>query len=207
MADHTKLFTEVYETHIWGTNNDNEYQGSSGGGSAVEYNINNYIPFLRGFIDVHNIKSVVDIGCGDWRCGEIIYKGLPVNYHGIDVYEALIKRNQKVWPEHKWSILDVVKNVEEIPSGDLLVLKDVIQHWCTAEIYKVIDYVYDNKKFKYILITNCDFQICDNEDFNSKLSFLAHRMHGISARFYPLKKYNAEILFKYGTKEVSLIRC
>ena len=43
MADHTQLFTEVYETSTWGTNNDNEYKGSSGGGSAVEYNINSYI--------------------------------------------------------------------------------------------------------------------------------------------------------------------
>ena len=205
VADHTKLFTEVYETLIWGTNYDDEYKGSSGPGSAIDYNINTYIPFLQDFIKTHDIKSVVDIGCGDWRCGEIIYKDLDVAYHGIDVYDALVKRNARKWPQHKWSQIDVVKNKEDVPSGDLLVLKDIIQHWCTAEIYSFLDHVVDNKKFKYILITNCDFQTRDDEDFNYETAISAIRMRGISAKFLPLKKYSAEILYNYSTKEVSLI--
>ena len=70
------LFTEIYEISWWGDNKNPEYKGSSGGGSDVEYNINTYVPFLKKFITENNIKSVIDLGCGDFRCGPFIYNDL-----------------------------------------------------------------------------------------------------------------------------------
>lgn len=45
-----QIFTQIYETDHWGSNNNPEYKGSSGPGSSVELNKNTYIPFLRKFI-------------------------------------------------------------------------------------------------------------------------------------------------------------
>jgi hypothetical protein len=39
----------VYENNIWGNNN-TEYNGSSGGGSDIDFNKDNYVPFLKKFI-------------------------------------------------------------------------------------------------------------------------------------------------------------
>jgi hypothetical protein len=88
-----QAFTNVYENSIWGNNNSIEYNGSSGHGSDVEYNKNEYIPFLKKFISFKNIKTIVDLGCGDFRCGSLIYDDLDVLYTGYDAYEKVIIHN------------------------------------------------------------------------------------------------------------------
>lgn len=56
---------------MWGNNN-NEYKGSSGGGSDVYLNKDTYVQVLKNFINTNGIKTVVDLGCGDFRCGKLI---------------------------------------------------------------------------------------------------------------------------------------
>ena len=42
-----QIFTNVYESNLWGNNNIGEYNGSSGQGSKINYNKDNYVPFLH----------------------------------------------------------------------------------------------------------------------------------------------------------------
>ena len=84
------VFTNIYENKIWGNNQNNFYMGSSGGGSEVNYNKDTYVPFLKNFIIENNIKSVADLGCGDFLCGNIIYDDLDVLYTGYDTYKKVI---------------------------------------------------------------------------------------------------------------------
>jgi len=42
----------------WGNNNNAEYNGSSGEGSAINYNENTYIPFLKKFIIILKILLI-----------------------------------------------------------------------------------------------------------------------------------------------------
>ena len=93
-----ECFTRVYETNEWGNNHSGEYKGSSGEGSAVDFNKNTYIPFLKKFITNNNIKSVVDLGCGDFRCGKLIYDDLNVSYIGYDTYKKVVEHNLKHFP-------------------------------------------------------------------------------------------------------------
>jgi hypothetical protein len=207
MTDHTEIFTSIYETCTWGDNATDGYKGSSGSGSAVELNIDSYIPYVIGFITLNNVKSVVDIGCGDWRCGSVIYKDLPVNYTGIDVYESIIKRNSSIWPQHNWLHLDVVKNVEKLPGSDLLIIKDVLQHWSNFEIFSLLDHVIEKKLFKYIIICNCSYQAYEMQDISHEEQKMLGRMRPLTAEKFPLRKYNPHVIFKYSTKEISLIKC
>lgn len=79
------LFTNIYEKESWGKTMCSSFSGSSGGGSNLSsYNLEIYIPFIQRFITNNNIKSVTDLGCGDFRCGEIIYKDLDITYYGYD---------------------------------------------------------------------------------------------------------------------------
>jgi hypothetical protein len=82
-----QIFTSIYENCMWGNNNNNEYKGSSGGGSDVYLNKDTYVLFLKNFINTNSIKTVVDLGCGDFRCGKLIYDDLNVLYSGYDVYK------------------------------------------------------------------------------------------------------------------------
>jgi hypothetical protein len=80
-------FTNIYENKIWGDNQESGYTGSSGGGSDLKTNKDSYIPFLKRFILEKQIKIIVDLGCGDFRCGPSIYDDLDVLYTGYDTYK------------------------------------------------------------------------------------------------------------------------
>ena len=88
-----QVFTYIYENNIWGNNLNNKYSGSSGDGSTIEFNKDTYINFVQNFIKDHNITSVVDLGCGDFRCGGLIYDELDVKYTGYDVYKKVVDFN------------------------------------------------------------------------------------------------------------------
>lgn len=195
------IFTNVYETHEWGTNNHTEYNGSSGGGSDIDYNKDSYVPFLKNLITDNNIKTIVDLGCGDFRCGHMLYDDLDITYTGYDAYKKVIDYNATQYPLPKYTFthLDFCNNAESIVGGDLCILKDVIQHWSLDNIYKFLDYLVEQKKFTYILICNCGFQLRDNTDIQTG------KFRELSCRFLPLRKYNATKLYNYNTKEISVI--
>lgn len=194
------FFTNLYEKNTWGNNTNPEYSGSSGNGSFIEFNKNTYVPFLKKFIINHNIKNVVDFGCGDFKCGKLIYDDLDIIYTGYDTYKKIVDYNlkQHSLPKYSFIHLDFYNKRESIINGELCILKDVIQHWKMDEIYNFLDYLVENKLFKYILICNCCNQTVDNPN-NDK------RFTPLSIKFFPLKKYNPVKLYNYRSKEVSLI--
>lgn len=193
-----KTFTYIYENNIWGDNKNNNYKGSSGNGSTINYNKNTYIPFLQNFINDNNIKTVVDLGCGDFVCGPSIYDNLDILYTGYDVYKNVIQHNSTT--KYEFIHLDFYNNKEQIKDGDLCILKDVLQHWSLDKINIFLEYIVESKKFKYILITNCCNQHIDNTDI------LVGQFRPLNCSFFPLKKYNPIKLYNYDTKEVSLIQ-
>lgn len=199
-----KTFTEIYENKIWGDNQNPYYCGSSGGGSSLDFNKDNYIPFLRKFIKENGIKSVVDLGCGDFICGETIYGDLDVKYTGCDVYRKIIEHNSKKYQQsnQKYTFvhLDFYNAKETISGGDMCIIKDVLQHWPSENIYRFLDYIVESKKFKYILICNCSNQ--DKDDTQINIGDFRH----LSCDYLPLKKYAPVKLLNYHTKEVSVIR-
>ena len=196
-----QVFTNIYENNIWGNNNNLVYNGSSGGGCDLDYNKNSYVPFLKKFITDNNIKNIVDLGCGDFICGKIIYDNLDVLYTGYDTYKKVIDYNSEKHslPKYSFIHLDFCNNKENIINGELCILKDVIQHWSLDNIYTFLDYLVENKKFKYILICNCCNQIQHDTNIENG------RWRPLSCEYFPLKKYNPTKLYNYHSKEVSII--
>ena len=201
--DSISIFTNIYEKCIWGNENMNGFQGSSGEGSSIDYNKNSYVPFLRKFIQDHSIQKVVDLGCGDFRCGELIYGDLKnIQYYGFDAYKKLIQTHKKTYQNHPrfhFAQLNFSEQVEKLPPADLCILKDVIQHWPLDLIYQFMDKLVSSKKFKYIMICNCAQDAIDNSNITTG------DWRPISANKFPLKKYNPSIIYTYRTKEVSII--
>jgi hypothetical protein len=193
-------FTNIYEQCTWGNDGATEYKGTSGGGSEIDYNIQTYVPFLRQFIQSRSIQSVVDVGCGNFKCGPLTYDDLGVSYTGYEVYQKLVDTLSKTYsPRYSFEHLDVFHEKERLASADLCILKDVLQHWSFKSIYTFLDYLVESKKYKYILITNCGGQTHENDSEEDGCS------RPLSANFLPLKKYQAKTLYRYHTKEVSVI--
>ena len=201
MEDHVQIFTNIYEKCVWGNNNNPNYKGTSGDGSTIELNINTYIPVLKNFIRDKNISTVVDLGCGDFRCGRHIYDYLDVTYYGYDAYDKVIENNKASHSESKYNFthLDFFNNRDQIISADLCIMKDVLQHWNLANIYTLLDYFTETGKFKYILICNCATHPQHNADCPTGSG------RHLACDFYPLRKYEPAKIYKYSTKEVSVI--
>ena len=193
------VFSDIYERSYWGSNMKAAYRGSSGSGSDPDYN-RQYIEWLRDFIRDRKIQTVVDLGCGDFRCGPLIYEGIPISYTGLDVYRPLIESLQKEYPGYTFKHLDFFTDLQEAPGGDLCILKDVLQHWSNQDITAFLDSLIRSRKFRWILVCNCAQQ---KRVKNIKTGY--HRQ--LSAAFRPLCLFNPTVVFRYETKEVSLIDC
>ena len=199
-----EVFTNIYENNIWcnGNNISVEYNGSSG--STIDNNKNTFVPFLKKFIIDNNVKSVVDLGCGDFLCGKLIYDDLNISYTGYDTYKKLIDYNSKHYSLSKYSFihLDFFNNKESIINGELCILKDVLMRWNLGSIYIFLDYIFECKKFKYILISNCCNQTQDDTDIKNE------EWRPLSYKYLSLKKYNPKNLYNFmsnSKKEVSII--
>ena len=195
------VFTHIYESAQWGNNKNDNYSGSSGGGSEIEYNVP-FIKMLKKILHVEKIRHIVDLGCGDFKIGTLVYDDIDVLYTGYDSYKKVIEHHKTQYQEPKYTFkhLDFYTNKESIVEGDMCILKDVLQHWTTEQIYNFLDYIIESKKFKCILIINC----CNQEEDN-QYNYLGGTRQ-LSINFLPLKKYNPIKLGYYHTKEVSLIR-
>lgn len=95
--------------------------------------------------------------------------------------------------------LDFFTYKQDIISGDLCILKDVIQHWSLENIYTFLDHLIETKKFKFIILCNCCHQRKDNTDIRNG------DFRPLSCDYFPLKKYSPKKLYHYNTKEISVI--
>ena len=111
-------FSKIYSKNIWG--------GGSGSGSKMTRNNKKYIEILQGILAKYEIKTICDIGCGDWEFSQFIDFG-EREYLGIDCVLSVIEEDRERFKgdtirfEHK-TIGD-----DYIPEGyDLIIIKDVI---------------------------------------------------------------------------------
>lgn len=176
MRTHKEIFTEIYDKNVW---------GGSGGGSTPENTVE-YRKLLQKFLKERNIKTVLDWGCGDWAFSRLMdWSG--VHYLGVDVVDSVVMRNKTQYSGANIAFT----NTENFPDDlyyDLVILKDVLQHWSNSEITLFLDDIILWGNFKYILITNTASQEFDNQDIEPG------QTRGLCAKFEPLKKYNPEIL-------------
>lgn len=139
-------FSEIYKSQLWGADSETGY--CSGSGSRGR-NAAAYVNFVRSYIDHHQIRSVVDLGCGDFFIGAKIAKEVE-SYVGIDVVQDLIRNNNEIYASKKVSFL--CKNIvtDPLPPGELCLIRQVFQHLSNSEIANVLKKL---SIYKHVLIT------------------------------------------------------
>lgn len=135
------VFEAIYKTHIW--------EHGSGWGSYPE-NTQLYVQLLNQYMRQHQVKSVVDFGCGDWQFSRFI-DWTGINYIGIDVVKHIIDRNQSQFKAPNISFVYDDMLTWSPPVADLAIIKDVFQHWDNASI---INFLPKLARFKRCLVTN-----------------------------------------------------
>jgi len=86
-------------------NNDWEYGSGEG---SLPIHTKGYVTFIERFIARQEVKSVVDLGCGDWQFSRNIDWGMA-HYKGFDIVKTVIDDNN-----HRFSS----SNVEFCLSSD-----------------------------------------------------------------------------------------
>ena len=140
-----ETFNEIYEKNIWG-GKDGEF--FSGNGSNEEYSVI-YAETVKKFIAEKKIGKVVDLGCGDFRVASQFVTN-DLEYVGIDIVPAMIAHHNQMFGNEKVSFF--CKNIieDELPDGELCLIRQVLQHLSNAEIGKILQNV---KKYKYLIVT------------------------------------------------------
>jgi SAM-dependent methyltransferase len=142
-----ETFTLIYENKVWNVNEENE--GFSGPGSTLA-NTKEYRKFLQKFLKEHNIRSVTDVGCGDWTFSKAI-DWTGIQYTGYDVVKSIIDKDISRYGKNNIHFVHCNAINMDLPPTDLLICKDVLQHLPNEEISLFLKQL---PKFKYALITN-----------------------------------------------------
>jgi SAM-dependent methyltransferase len=145
----THTFNRVYTEGIWGR--DAAGNGTSGSGSTLEIT-REYRAYVEDFIKKHNVKSIVDAGCGDWRFSSAMDWG-EASYLGVDIASDVIAAVRKKHEKGKITF-QVGDITEELPAADLLISKDVLQHLSNSLVHKFIRNNLRKGKYKWVILTN-----------------------------------------------------
>lgn len=138
-----EIFSEIYFRWEWGR--------GSGEGSRLE-NTGTYRTLVERFMEERQVSSVVDFGCGDWQFSRSI-DWSRVRYLGLDCVEFLVEENRKVFGQHHIGFEHFDFHArEDVPEGDLAIVKDVFQHWTNQQVLTFLPRL---SGFRFVLITNC----------------------------------------------------
>lgn len=146
-------FTRAYAEKRWGE----EGRFNSGPGSHDEKIIEPYIKLLVDLISYNKILKISELGCGDFYIMNIVLSKLKnmnmnIEYSGVDIVEELIEYNKTKYIDSNVRFYCDDGSREEfvIPSGDLLIIRQVLQHLDNRTILKIIE---KSKSFRYVLIS------------------------------------------------------
>lgn len=141
------VFAEVYDKQIWGKGGETRFFSGLGSGPEAAHP---YASFVRAFMARSSARTVVDLGCGDFRVGKLVATASD-RYIGIDVVEALIRDNSRRHGNEKveFRALDITSDA--LPAADLCLIREVLQHLSNAQIRAVLSRV---RQYPNVLITD-----------------------------------------------------
>jgi SAM-dependent methyltransferase len=140
-----QVFTRIYENREWG--------GESGlysGTGSDDPVTGQYCGFVRSFIAQNGITRIVDLGCGDFRVGSRIASA-GGSWIAVDIVEKVVEADRK-----KYAALGNVsfecRNIieDDLPPGQLCLVRQVLQHLSNAEIVAVVGKL---RAYDYALVT------------------------------------------------------
>jgi len=169
------------------------YSGSGSRGEAAVQ----YANSVKDFILSNNIKSVVDLGCGDFFIGKQIAIVVE-NYVGIDVAPSLIEFNNKKFGGDNISFICADITSDDLPEGTLCLVRQVLQHMSNAQIARLLSRL---RKYEFVIITEHQPGVEDLKIPN------IDKVHGDDTRLYkgsgvyldkaPFNVSGVRLLFEY----------
>jgi SAM-dependent methyltransferase len=179
-SEHEAAFVRSYRDCHWG--------GGSGPGSRADSTVP-YRKMLEDVLRRHGVRRVVDLGCGDWQFSRLIdWKG--IDYLGVDVVPAMIREHTAKFARDNIRFARGDIRQFEMPEADLFIIKDLLQHWPTADIRSFLKRMGRRR----MLVTNTLSQPF-RRPVNSEIPLGDYRPLALLEA--PFKLRRAEILLEY----------
>lgn len=145
----SEVFTRVYSERLWGAGLD-ERDYYSGEGSRNGAMVRPYVAAVRTFLaDFATKPDVVDLGCGDFYVGRQL-RDLCGSYIACDVVPDLIARNRRMFGSLGVDFRTVDLVSDELPNGDVAILRQVLQHLDNAQISLIVPKL---QRYRWLVFT------------------------------------------------------
>lgn len=150
--DPAKIFKNIYIKKLWTPDFlKQNYKYYSGSGSHNAELVDDYIKCVKKFIsNLDNAPDLVDLGCGDFIIGSKLRNSCK-NYVAVDIFKDLIELNANNYRELNVNFLCLDITKENLPDGDIGVLRLVLQHMSNRSIKSFIKKL--ENKYKYLILT------------------------------------------------------
>jgi SAM-dependent methyltransferase len=147
-------FEYIYKKGLW---KDEADIVSSGNGSTLAATLD-VRTIISKIIKDYHLRSIVDAGCGDitWMpvlLADLLKEGISIQYTGCDITKFLVEQNAAKYEDNKnikFLHRDLV--TDDIPKGDLVICRDVIQHLLIGDGIQALKNI-SNSGSRYLLAT------------------------------------------------------
>ncbi|MEK7664832.1 MAG: class I SAM-dependent methyltransferase [Patescibacteria group bacterium] len=182
-----RIFNNKYIFHGWGF----------GSGTGAIFILNKpFVEFTNQFLESHSdINTVVDIGCGDWQIGRHLNLGNK-KYIGCDVSDYILKKTKAKFASANREFLHIDAVNDELPKGDLVILKEVLQHLCNRDACRILSKI---SVFPHVIIQSSIYDNYDRQKFLPSSTdirngeFRPFNITQFDNRYKLVKKYNGGV--------------
>ena len=183
--DPASVFSRIYANNWW--------LHGSGPGSDPKH-AKEYVNLIQIYFNDPRFNTFVDLGSGDWQF--MRYISIPNNkmYKGYEVVPSLVETVRQRYAKANvqfHSVKDLQDFHDQHITGDLLIVKDVMQHWPNSEIAYFLHNILPN--FKYALITNDLINTFPPLNFDTELG----GFRPLSLTMTPFNMKNVKIVLEY----------
>ncbi len=142
------VFNDIYEQKIWHLTSDQ--QSDSGPGSSLDQT-REIIEQLPVILDHFEVKSILDIPCGDFNwMRNIDWTGR--HYIGGDIVNVLIKKNQQLFGSENINFTRIDLLGDVLPKTELIFCRDCLVHFSFEDIDKALENIHKSQA-KYLMMT------------------------------------------------------
>ena len=145
-SSNQQVFDEIYRQQAWGAA---EEGGIYSGPGTYDPSVQAYVDYLIDFIDGHKVRSIVEIGCGDFSIGRQ-YAGKVASYLGVDASSMVIRQNQERFATDRISFVHADAAATEFPAADLCIIRQVLQHLDNRSIARILA---NAEVHRFVLVT------------------------------------------------------
>ena len=183
------VFHTIYKSNHWNryaSIDDNNLLVSGPGSIPGTPTTQNVIKNLNTFIKQNNIKSVLDVPCGDFSWMKDLIKSENLNYVGWDIVGEIIEYNKKKYSSENINFFckDIV-NENNFGNYDLIFSRDFFIHMKINDIKKILN---------NIRKSNAKFFACSNNSdvlLNRDILVGQHRKINLSIEPFNIKKVHS----------------